>query len=74
MTVTLPNNLEQGFCFLLCQAAAGQVAFAAASGATLHNRAGYSKTAAQWAEISLTVDSNSGGTSAVWILSGDVGP
>ena len=74
VTVTLPNDREQGFSFLLCQAAAGQVTFAAASGATLHSRSGYSKTAGQWSEVSLTVDSNVGGTAAVWVLSGDLGP
>jgi hypothetical protein len=74
VAITLPNDREQGFSFLLCQAGAGQVTFSAASGAALHSRAGYSKTAGQWSEVSLTVDSNSGGTSAVWVLSGDVGP
>lgn len=74
VTITLPNDREQGFSFLLCQAAAGQVTFAAASGATLHARTGYSKTAAQWSEVSLTVDTNSGGSAASWVLSGDVGP
>jgi hypothetical protein len=73
VTVTLPNNLEQGFSFLLCQAGAGQVTFTAAAGATLHSRPGYSKTAGQWSEVSLIVDSNSGGSSAVWLLSGDAG-
>lgn len=74
VTVTLPNDREQGFSCLLCQAGAGQVTFSAASGATLYNRVGYAKSAGQWSEVSLTVDSNSGGTSAVWVLSGDVGP
>jgi len=74
VTVTLPNNLEQGFSFLLCQAAAGQVSFAAASGATLCNRLGYSKSAGQWSEVSLTVDTNVGGSAAAWALSGDTGP
>jgi hypothetical protein len=74
VTVTLPNDREQGFSFLLCQAGAGQVAFTPASGATLNSRTGYTKTAGQWSEVSLTVDSNSGGTAASWVLSGDIGP
>jgi hypothetical protein len=74
VAVTLPNGLEQGFSILLCQAGAGRVTFSPAAGATLNNRAGYSRTAAQWSEVSLTVDSNSGGAAAVWVLSGDVGP
>lgn len=73
VTVTLPNSFEQGFSVIFCQAGAGQVAFSVASGATLHNRLSLSKTAGQWSEVSLTVDSNSGGSSAVWVLSGDVG-
>ena len=73
VTVTLPNDREQGFSFLLCQAAAGRVTFGPASGATLQNRVGYFKTAGQWSEVSLIVDSNSGGSAANWVLSGDVG-
>jgi hypothetical protein len=71
VTVTLPNSMEQGFSVLFCQAGAGQITFAADSGATLNNRAGHSKTAGQWSEISLTVDPNSDGNSASWVLSGD---
>jgi hypothetical protein len=74
VTITLPNDREQGFSFLLCQAAAGRVTFGPASGATLQNRTGNSKTAGQWSEVSVIVDSNSGGSAAVWVLSGDVGP
>lgn len=71
VTVTLPKTLEQGFGVLFCQAAAGQITFAAEAGGTLNNRAGNSKTAGQWAEVALTVDSNSDGNSAAWVLSGD---
>ena len=73
VTVTLPNDQAQGFSVLFRQAAAGRITFSPASGATLHNRPGFSKTKAQWSEVSLTVDSNAGGTSAVWVLSGDTG-
>jgi hypothetical protein len=71
VTVTLPNSMQQGFSVLLCQAAAGRVTFAAAGGGTLNNRMGYSKTAGQWSEVSLTVDTNAGGSAAAWVLSGD---
>jgi hypothetical protein len=71
VTVTLPKTLEQGFSVLFCQAAAGQITFAAESGATLNNRAGYNKTAGQWSEVSLTVDTNADSSSASWVLSGD---
>jgi Collagen triple helix repeat (20 copies) len=71
VTVTLPKTLAQGFSVLFCQAAAGQITFAAEAGATLNNRAGQNKTAGQWSEVSLTVDTNSDGNSAYWVLSGD---
>jgi hypothetical protein len=71
VTVTLPKTLEQGFSVLLCQAGAGQITFAAETGATLNNRAGHSKTAGQWSEVSLTVDTNADSNSASWVLSGD---
>lgn len=74
VSITLPNDLEQGFSVLLCQAGAGQITFAPAAGAMLHNRAGYTKTAGQWSEVSLVVDANAGGSAAVWVLSGDMGP
>jgi hypothetical protein len=74
VAVTLPNDLPQGFSLLFCQAAGGRITFAAGGGATLNNRFGYAKTAAQWSEVALTVDSNAGGSAAAWVLSGDVGP
>ena len=71
VTVTLPKTLEQGFTVLFCQAAAGQITFAPATGATMHNRASATKTVGQWSEVSLTVDVNADGNSASWVLSGD---
>ena len=71
VAVTLPKTFAQGFSVLLCQAGPGQITLAAETGGTLNNRAGNSKTAGQWSEVSLTVDSNSDGNSAVWVLSGD---
>ncbi|MEJ2377828.1 MAG: hypothetical protein P8Y71_21370 [Pseudolabrys sp.] len=71
VAVTLPKTLAQGFSVLFCQAGAGQISFAAEAGGTLDNRGGNSKTAGQWSEVSLTVDSNGDGNSASWVLSGD---
>jgi hypothetical protein len=50
---------------------AGQVTFSAASGATLRNRQSHTKTAGEWAIVTLQVSINSGGSAAVWYLSGD---
>ena len=74
VTVTLAKTLEQGFSVLFCQAGAGRITFSAETGATLNNRAGYSKAAGQWSEVSLTVDTNTDGNSASWVLSGDTAP
>ena len=71
VTVTLPKSLEQGFGLLFCQAGAGRITFAAESGATINNRLGYTKTAGQWAEVSVIVDTNVGGSAASWVISGD---
>ena len=71
VTVTLPKTMAQGFSVLFCQGSAGRIAFAAEAGGALNNRAGFSKTAGQWSEVSLTVDSNGDGNSASWVLSGD---
>jgi hypothetical protein len=74
VTVTLPSTMQQGFSTIWCQADAGVISFVAGTGATLNNRLGYSKTAGRWSEVALTVDANSDGNSAAWVLSGDVGP
>jgi hypothetical protein len=73
VTATLDATAPAGTQLAVCQVGAGQVTFAAGSGATLHNRQGHTKTAGQWATVSLYVDSNSGGSAAVWVLSGDTG-
>jgi len=73
VTATLDATAPAGTQLAVCQVGAGQVTFAAGSGATLHNRSGHTKTAGQWATVSLYVDSNSGGSAAVWVLSGDTG-
>lgn len=71
ITFTLPNDLYVGFTCRVVQSGAGQVTFSAASGAGLSNRSSHSKTAGQWAVCMLEVISNSDGSSAQYILSGD---
>lgn len=71
VTVILPNNLGAGFLCTVVQKGAGQITFSAASGATLNNRSSHTKSAGQWAVTSLYIDSNSGGSSAVYVLGGD---
>lgn len=74
VVVTLPNSLPAGFNLVWRQVGAGQLTFTAASGATRRNRNGHTKSSGQYAEGALAVDSNSGGTSAVFYLSGDTAP
>lgn len=72
ITLTLPNNTAIGFSCLVTQAAAGQITFTAAGGAILRQRQSLTKTAGQWAEVTLHVRTNAGGSSAEWVASGDM--
>ncbi len=71
VTVTLPNSLPVGFNCTIVQEGAGQVTFAAASGATKQTPGGASKTAIRYGAVSLFVKSNSG-AAADWRLNGDL--
>lgn len=71
VTVTMPNSLSAGWNALWSQEGTGQVTFSTGSGATRRNRLGHTKSAGQYAEGSLSVRTNSGGSSAVYFLSGD---
>lgn len=71
ITVTLPNSAPVGFCVTYVQAGAGQITFSPASGASLRNRQSHTKTAGQWAGVTLYVRSNSGGSAAEYVLAGD---
>lgn len=71
ITVTLPNNLPVGFTATIYQGGAGQITLSPASGALLRHRQSHTKTAGQWAAISLLVRSNSGGSAAEYVIWGD---
>lgn len=71
VTLTLPNSLPKGCTVTVMQAGAGQVTFSPASGATLLNRSGHTKTAGQYAVCTLYVRSNGNGNNAVYVLGGD---
>ncbi len=70
VTVTLPNALPAGFNCVVVQEGAGQVTFAAASGATKQSPSGNAKSAAQYGSVSLLVKANAGGSAADWRLDG----
>lgn len=73
ITLTLPASLPTGFSCLVCQGGAGAITFSAGSGATINQRQSYTKTAGQWAVVSLYVRSNNGGlTAATYVVAGDM--
>lgn len=72
ITVTLPNSLSNRFFMRIIQEGTAQITFSAASGATLNNRQGHTKTAGQWAVVNLIVRTNAG-SAAAYVLSGDTG-
>ncbi len=69
--MTLPNNLAEQFYCTPIQDGAGQITFTAASGATLHNRSGHTKSAGQYAMTQIYISANSGGSAAIYLLGGD---
>lgn len=69
---TLLNNMPVGFNVLVKQVGVGQVTFVPASGATMTAFGGKTKTAGQFAEVTLIVEANVGGAAAVWALGGNV--
>jgi hypothetical protein len=71
LTITLPNDLPQGFSCLIEQGGSGAVVLAAAANASLVNRQSFDRTAGQYAVCSLYVRSNVDGRSAVYLLGGD---
>lgn len=74
VTVTLPKTMVQGFTAPITQQGAGQITYAAESGATLHSLSSANKSTGQYGRAIATVLSNSDGQSAVWTLSGDIVP
>jgi hypothetical protein len=71
ITVTTLNSLPVGCAIAIEQAGAAQVTIAAGAGATQHSAHGYSKTFGQYAILGLFVDTNSGGSAADIIITGD---
>jgi hypothetical protein len=72
VNVTLPNNMAAGFSVTLAQVGAGTFVMVAGAGATRDSRGAVYTSAGQWAVVTAMVDSNSNGTSAHWIVTGDL--
>lgn len=73
VTVTLPNDLPQGFSCAFAQMGSGQLTFAPASGATLVNIADHTKSQGQYAICTVVVDTNIDDASAAYVLAGSTG-
>lgn len=71
-TCALPASAPKGTWFKLTQMGAGAVTFSAGSGATLRSRGSKYKTAGQYAQMYGEVLNNSNGSSAEWVLAGDL--
>jgi hypothetical protein len=71
ITLTLPATAAVGFCCTVVQGGAGQVTLTPASGATLRNRQSHTRTAGQWAGVTLYVRTNAGGSAAEYVMLGD---
>ncbi len=73
ITLTLHATADVGYSVTVYQKGAGQITFAAGSGATIRNKSSQTKTSGQYAVCTLFVEANSGGSAAVWVLAGDTG-
>lgn len=72
LTVFLPNFLSAGFGCTVSTVGSSQVLFSASTGAVLRSYTNLSKSAGQNAVCSVYVTTNSNGTSAVYILGGNI--
>ena len=72
ITLTIAASLGDGFNCLVVQKGAGQVTLSAASGVSIVNRSSETKTAGQYAAISV-INIGNDGSNDIYILSGDTG-
>lgn len=73
ITATVPATLPAGCNISVLQVGAGKVSVngSAVTPATLHSAHSYTGTSAQWAIVGINIYANSGGSSAIAILTGD---
>lgn len=70
-TVTLPATCPVGINIMVTQIGTGNVTFANAAGATLRKRTTGANVGGQYGIATAYVRTNSGGSAAEWVLSGD---
>lgn len=71
ITLTTLNSLPAGCAIAIEQSGSGHVTVQPGSGTTQHSTHGFTKTFAQYAILGLFVDTNTGGSAANFIVSGD---
>lgn len=71
VTLTTLNTLPAGCAIALEQAGGGSVTVTAGTGTTQHSAHGYTRTYGLYAILGVFVDTNSGGTAADYIITGD---
>jgi hypothetical protein len=72
VTLTLPASLAEGFSCAVMQKGAGAVTFEAGSGATMVNVSDGDTITGQYGIAGVNVYENVGGSSAAWVLSGEI--
>ena len=71
VTLTTLNSLPPGCTVAIEQGGDGQITISPGAGAVQHSAHGFTKTYGRYAILGLFVDSNAGGTSASFIITGD---
>jgi hypothetical protein len=71
VALLLNNNLPANFSCLIMQSSTATVTISSAAGSSLNNSRSHNKLYGQWSVATLYVRSNTTGTNAAWILSGD---
>jgi hypothetical protein len=71
VSMTLAATAAVGTQLTVVQSGGGQITFASTGSGTVVNRSSHTKTAGANAVVNLYVRANSGGSAAVWVLSGD---
>lgn len=70
--ITLPATLPAGFYCVPRWVGSGAPSWVTAAGATKHEYPAGTRIAAQWASVTVSVDSNVGGGAAVWLIEGAI--
>lgn len=71
ISVVLPNDAPVGTVIMFRQLGPAKLLLSAESGGALFNRLTHTRTAGQYATVSISCEANAGGAAAQWFMSGD---